>query len=423
MKMTDRIIAFDLEMPGQREPKISAIGITVVEKGRVTDNIYYLVNPETEFDPYVIKLVGITPEMVKDEPTFPEIWEKIKDIMDSGLIVAHGASGDMKTLCACLHHYSIPWHEKVRYACTCEMGLQFYPYLEGHSLDCMCAHIGFDLHHHLAVSDSEGCARLCIDFMENGIDPADFAFEFDTVNCCKIRQNKVRKKRSLEQRVQNALLNMRQEKLTARTIRRNPDVEADRIIGVSEKSLRIYASRLIQKNKAADYLRILPHVYHEENCLHALIISERKKYSSCIELIEKFLPYIDSEDVCEMLDPKIFRLRQPELVSRLTQWYDAQGEYGKLLAVNLMIRDFVTEEHLTYFSELLMRPDDSIKINTKRAEFFAEALIRYPKSIIPFFLSGRLDKWTHNMALQIAAYTKGVSDEEREKYVALRMKK
>lgn len=70
--MLDGFIAFDLEMPSSKN-RISAIGITVVEKGEVVDRIYYLVNPETEFEPLIIDLIGITPEMVENEPTFPDI--------------------------------------------------------------------------------------------------------------------------------------------------------------------------------------------------------------------------------------------------------------------------------------------------------------------------------------------------------------
>ena len=76
--MSERFIAFDLEMPGQKDLRISAIGITVVEDGEIVDSYYHLVNPETEFDPFVIDLVGITPEMVENEPTFPEIWRDIE---------------------------------------------------------------------------------------------------------------------------------------------------------------------------------------------------------------------------------------------------------------------------------------------------------------------------------------------------------
>ena len=117
--MINSFVAFDIEMPSQHKPRISAIGITLVKDGIITEKAYYLVNPEIKFDPYVIELVGITPEMVANEPTFPEIWKKIKDIMSEGVLVAHGAPGDMKALCGCLKSYGIEWKEKAQYICTC----------------------------------------------------------------------------------------------------------------------------------------------------------------------------------------------------------------------------------------------------------------------------------------------------------------
>ena len=60
--MTDRFIVFDTETPNHRNDRMSAIGITVVEHGQITEEFYSLVNPETEFDWFNIRLTGITPE-------------------------------------------------------------------------------------------------------------------------------------------------------------------------------------------------------------------------------------------------------------------------------------------------------------------------------------------------------------------------
>ena len=212
--MTDSFVAFDIEMPSQRKPRISAIGITAVEKGKITEKAYYLVNPETKFDPYVIDLIGITPEMVENEPTFPEIWEKIRDIMSSGILVAHGAPGDMKTLCGCLKSYGIEWKDKAQYICTCRVGLEKHPEYEHFSLDYMCQQIGFPLVHHYALSDSEGCARLMLDYMEKGVDLDSYIQEFDVIKCRNANQKrKPQKKRSLGEKVNRTLFKMQSEKL------------------------------------------------------------------------------------------------------------------------------------------------------------------------------------------------------------------
>ena len=44
--------------------------IIVIEDGRIVDEWYSLVNPETYFDPFNTQLTGISAEMVRDAPTF-----------------------------------------------------------------------------------------------------------------------------------------------------------------------------------------------------------------------------------------------------------------------------------------------------------------------------------------------------------------
>lgn len=55
-----RYIAFDVETPNRMNHRMSAIGITVVEDGSVTDEFYSLVNPETYFDSFNVNLTGIS---------------------------------------------------------------------------------------------------------------------------------------------------------------------------------------------------------------------------------------------------------------------------------------------------------------------------------------------------------------------------
>ena len=75
--MRNRYIVFDVETPNRLNDRISAIGITVIEDGRIINEFYSLINPETKFD-LNIRLTGITPESVLDRPTFQEIWNTIQ---------------------------------------------------------------------------------------------------------------------------------------------------------------------------------------------------------------------------------------------------------------------------------------------------------------------------------------------------------
>ena len=168
-----RYIAFDVETPNRYNDRMSAIGITVVEDGRIADSFYSLVDPEQPFDWFNTQLTGIDSRAVRGAPTFPELWERIEPMMSSGLLVAHNAPFDMGVLKKCLHAYDIPWRARVPGLCTVRMGRRLLPGIS-HGLGDLCAYYGIDLDHHRADSDSLACARILIRYLESGADPEKY---------------------------------------------------------------------------------------------------------------------------------------------------------------------------------------------------------------------------------------------------------
>ncbi len=181
----DRFIVFDVETPNYKNDRISSIGITVVEKGEIVDELYSLINPETYFHNFNINLTGITPKMVANQPVFSEIWPKIESIMGDGILVAHNATFDMGVLAKCIRHYGISCVDYVQYACTCIIGRACYPNLQNHKLNTLCDYLGIDLDHHNAASDSRACAGLLIDYMNKGIKIADYLRKYNFVQTPK----------------------------------------------------------------------------------------------------------------------------------------------------------------------------------------------------------------------------------------------
>ena len=179
--MTKRFIAFDVETPNYANDRISAIGITIIENGAVTEDYYYLVNPEVHFDTFNVRLTGITSEMVADKPAFPELWQQIEPIMSSGLLIAHNAPFDMGVLTQCLTDYGIEWQPFTYYACTCVMGRACYPNLPNHKLNTLCEYLQINLNHHNAGSDSHACAELLLDYMRRGLKADRFLRRYDMV--------------------------------------------------------------------------------------------------------------------------------------------------------------------------------------------------------------------------------------------------
>ncbi len=175
----DRYIVFDVETPNCLNNRISAIGLSVVEGGRLTESRYTLLDPECEFDAFNIRLTGITPEMTEGKPTFKDLWPALASFFESGLLIAHNAPFDMGVIARCLSAYDISWRERVNYACTCRMSRKLMPFLPNHRLDTLCSCLGISLIHHNAGSDSRACAELLLHMLRLNPDMGQFVRAYD----------------------------------------------------------------------------------------------------------------------------------------------------------------------------------------------------------------------------------------------------
>jgi len=173
----DRFIVFDVETPNRYNNRISAIGITVVENGKVTDSFFSYVNPETSFDYFNIQLTGIDERVVWNAPAFPQLWSRIEPLMFSGILVAHNAVFDMGVLKKCLWDYGIYWKAEADYCCTVQMGRRLLPGIS-HKLNCLCDYYDIELDHHKADSDSRAAAEILLRYMETGADIRRFVKKY-----------------------------------------------------------------------------------------------------------------------------------------------------------------------------------------------------------------------------------------------------
>ena len=186
--MQGRYIVFDVETPNSNNDRMSSIGITVLECGEVVESFYSLVNPETYFSYFNVDLTGISPDMVRDKPTFPELWEQIEPIMSSGLLVAHNAPFDMSVLAKCLRDYGIVWKRRAQYACTCQMARRLMRDMPNHRLNTLCYWLDIPLDHHDAGSDSRACAELLRHCLRSGEDLSRFRKEYDMLHVCTCKK-------------------------------------------------------------------------------------------------------------------------------------------------------------------------------------------------------------------------------------------
>ncbi len=159
-----RYICFDVETPNALNERMSAIGLAVVERGRIVREFFSYVDPEQPFDAFNTQLTGIDASTVSGAPTFAALWPRLAPLLSGGILVAHNAPFDLTVLQKCLSAYGIKWEPRVRYLCTVRIGRGEMPTLS-HRLNDLCAYFGIPLDHHQADSDSHACAEILRRYM------------------------------------------------------------------------------------------------------------------------------------------------------------------------------------------------------------------------------------------------------------------
>lgn len=156
-------IAMDYETAAGQRASACSVAIVVVRDNQVVDSFYNLINPEVPFSPYNQRVHHITPEMVADAPTWPEIWPHIASFFTADqLVVAHNAGFDVSVVRKSLERYRIP-AVQFQYIDTVTTTRALYPGWENYKLNTVSSQLGIPLeHHHNALVDAYACAQVLL---------------------------------------------------------------------------------------------------------------------------------------------------------------------------------------------------------------------------------------------------------------------
>ena len=152
--------AIDFETADYERDSACAVALVRVENNQIVDRISSLIQPpRREF--VFTHLHGITWEMVRDAPTFSQLWPQLNGWLKGvQFLAAHNAAFDREVLEACCRAGGLAAPE-IPFECTVRMArkvFKIYPT----KLDCVCRELGIPLVHHQADSDAEACARIVL---------------------------------------------------------------------------------------------------------------------------------------------------------------------------------------------------------------------------------------------------------------------
>lgn len=223
--------------------------------------------------------------------------------------------------------------------------------------------------------------------------------------------------------IQKGLFALQDSKYRDFTIKLNPTVAPDTVIGVRCPALRSYAKQLRKAGQAGDFLSCLPHEYFDENMLHAMILCEEKDFDRAVSLTEAFLPYADSWAVTDTLSAKAFAKNPERLLPYIDQWIKSERPYTVRFAILCLMRYFLGENFEgSYLYQVCDVKSEEYYVNMMRAWYLATALAKQYNAAIKPLEDGILDQWTHNKTIQKAVESYRVSDEQKAYLKTLRRK-
>lgn len=203
-----------------------------------------------------------------------------------------------------------------------------------------------------------------------------------------------------------------------------PTVDPATVIGVRTPALRAYAKELSRREDVGDFLSALPHVYFDENQLHAFLISLGKDYGETLAAVDAFLPYVDNWATCDQLSAKVFRAHRAELLGMIERWMASEHVYTVRFGVGMLMQHYLDDGFQPeYLERVAALRSGEYYVNMMIAWYFATALAKQYDATLPYLEQRRLDAWTHNKAIQKAIESYRVTDEHKAYLRALKIKK
>lgn len=137
------LVCVDIETDGMNSQRghILEIAAIRIEHGRITDMFTTLLNPGVEVPYFITNLTGITTHDLQGRPAFADIAERLQQIMDGAVFVAHNVRFDYSFIKQEFLRIGLPFNPKL--LCTVKLSRALYPAERSHKLASLIERHGF----------------------------------------------------------------------------------------------------------------------------------------------------------------------------------------------------------------------------------------------------------------------------------------
>jgi 3-methyladenine DNA glycosylase AlkD len=220
---------------------------------------------------------------------------------------------------------------------------------------------------------------------------------------------------TVEKNIQKQLFALKDKKYQIFQCRLMPNIAPERVIGIRTPVLRTLAKKIAKTPCAAEFISILPHEYYEENNLHGFIIETIKDFDEAVRAVDAFLPYVDNWATCDQIKPKAFKKNIPELYKKTKKWIKSDETYTIRFGIEMLMNFFLDENFMPESAGVVADiRSDEYYVNMMSAWYFATALAKQYKAVIPYIEQNELPVWVHNKTIQKAVESYRITDGQKQ---------
>lgn len=221
-----------------------------------------------------------------------------------------------------------------------------------------------------------------------------------------------RKEKQIYVRIEASLEEIRDQKNAAFLSALLPQTDPARVLGIKSPVLRKFAGMLKKEGNDRLFLSVLPHRYLEEDLIHAFLISGMKDYPSCMEELERFLPFADNWVITDAIRPAVIKKHREETEAILYRWLERDHPFTVRTAVGLFMAYYLEEGFRAEQMEKIASLDtSSYYVHMAVAWYMATALAKQKEAALAILRRNLMDQKTHNKTIQKACESYRISDD------------
>ena len=153
----------DVETANADPSSICQIGVVCIHAGEIREELSVLVNPEVRFNPFNVRLHGISEDVVKDSETLPQVQANLRRLIEGAVLVSHTAF-DRVALGRAMDRYGLETM-RTTWLDSAMIARRAWPERYGRrgwSLARIAGDLGITFRHHDALEDARAAGEIVL---------------------------------------------------------------------------------------------------------------------------------------------------------------------------------------------------------------------------------------------------------------------